>query len=110
DEQGRLHRARRDVERLEQERADDERNDRRLDQHPPHFGEAALLAPLLGRNGHGFLIHWVSRLVPRRFQSSWTIMCAKSVPDRANSISLTCRNPTPRPFYPLDLTGATNRG
>ena len=52
DEQRRLHGARRNIERLKQERPDDERNDQRMDDHADGFANAAFFALRAGRYTH----------------------------------------------------------
>ena len=47
DQQRRFHRAGRDIEGLEQEGADDERDDKRVKDHAPGFGDTAFLASWL---------------------------------------------------------------
>src|SRR5256885_15529634 len=72
DEQCRLHRSRRDVEWLEQEGADDERDDQRVEDHAYRFGNAAFLPLLVRRYAH--LPFVPRRLCPPRAFVRWGVM------------------------------------
>ena len=56
DQQRRLHRAGRNVERLEQEGADDERDDAGVDQQPDEFADAAFFALCSAGHAHRPLV------------------------------------------------------
>src|SRR5262249_1195919 len=62
DQQRRLHGARRNIERLKQEGADDEGDDQGVKDHPQRLGKAAFLALLLSGHAHRPL---VGRKMPR---------------------------------------------